>query len=325
MFLEALEKILAGHVTSSAIRAVEAGGSDASVWQPIESAGLLDLMLPEEQGGAALALPDLFPILECLGRHAVPLPVAQAIVARALVGAQATLPGGMLTIALHWRREADGQWCCPQLPAGGVADHVLLADGDTLLLLGCAAAKREPVGDPRSQTADLHWRNATPVLRVDQGGQQLAPFVAAMSGAVLSGLMQRCFNMALEHCNTRVQFGKSIGKFQALQQQLSVMAEHVLAAAIAAEAAFRSPGGTPAPLAAAVAKSRTSEAAALVAAVAHAVHGAIGMTDEYDLGLFTRRLHEWRMAYGAEQVWNQQIGAQVLTSRQTLVDFVQAI
>jgi acyl-CoA dehydrogenase len=38
--------------------------------------------------------------------------------------------------------------------------------------------------------------------------------------AQLSGAMQRCFDMALDQCNTRVQFGKSIGKFQALQQQL---------------------------------------------------------------------------------------------------------
>lgn len=48
------------------------------------SKAVLDVLQPEELGGAALALPDLFPILECLGRHCVALPIAQSIVARAL-------------------------------------------------------------------------------------------------------------------------------------------------------------------------------------------------------------------------------------------------
>lgn len=325
MFLEALEKVLADTVNSPAIRRIEAGEPPDAVWQPIEEAGFLDLMLPEAQGGAALPLADLFPILECLGRHGMPLPVAQSIVARALVGDRATMPPGRVTLALQLQRLADGTWRCPQVPGGQTASHVLVADGDLLLLLDCAHALREPVGDARSQMADLSWRQAPAVVRLESGGRDLAPFAAALMAAQLSGAMQRSFDMALEQCNTRVQFGKSIGKFQALQQQLSVMAEHVLAAAIAAEAAFRSHGPAPSALAAAVAKSRTSEAASVVAATAHAVHGAIGMTDEYDLGLITRRLHDWRLSYGAEHVWNLQIGAQVLDSDRPLSELVQAV
>ena len=325
MFLEALEKVLADHATSAAIRAVEVGGPPDALWQPIEQAGFLDLLLPEAQGGAALPLADLFPILECLGRHAMPLPVGQSIVARALLGDGAALPSGMVTIGLQLQRLPGGALRCPQVPGGGLAGHVLVADGESLLLLDAAQARRVPVGDPRNQTADLEWSATPPVMQLSTGGQHLAPFAAAVMAAQLSGAMQRCFDMALDQCNTRVQFGKSIGKFQALQQQLSMMAEHVLAAAIAAEAAFRADGAVPSALAAAVAKSRTSEAVVLVAATAHAVHGAIGMTDEYDLGLVTRRLHDWRLAYGAEHVWNLRIGHQLLDSPQSLADFVQAV
>jgi len=325
MFLEALEKVLADTVTSSAIRRVESGEPPAVVWQPIEEAGFLDLMLSEAQGGAGLPLAELFPILECLGRHAMPLPVAQSIVARALVGEHVALPPGIVTLAMQLQRPAAGQWLCPQVPGGQIAGHVLVADGDALLLLDCSSAQREPVGDPRSQVAHLSWRDATPTAMLESGGRHLAPFAAALMAAQLSGAMQRSFAMALGQCNTRVQFGKSIGKFQALQQQLSVMAEHVLAAAIAAEAAFRSSGPAPGALAAAVAKSRTGEAVSVVAAIAHAVHGAIGMTDAYDLGLLTRRLHDWRLAYGAEHVWNLQIGARVLDSGQSLSDWVQLL
>jgi alkylation response protein AidB-like acyl-CoA dehydrogenase len=129
----------------------------------------------------------------------------------------------------------------------------------------------------------------------------------------------------LTHCNARVQFGKSIGKFQAVQQQISVMAEHVLAGTIAAESAFQYTGTAPQLLTAAVAKSRTSEAAALVVATAHAVHGAMGMTDEFELSLVTRRLHEWRLQYGSEGVWNAFIGEQLLSGNLPVADFVRTV
>lgn len=127
----------------------------------------------------------------------------------------------------------------------------------------------------------------------------------------------------MQYCNERSQFGKSLGKFQAVQHQLSVMAEQVAAASIAAEYAFQTTDPTPRFLPAAIAKSRTSEAAPEVAKTAHALHGAIGVTDEYDLQLFTRRLHEWRIAHGAETFWNRIIGEKILAVRSSLSEFVR--
>lgn len=323
MFLEALEKILADHCTRADIRRIEAGGSASVLWQHIGEAGFLDLLLAEEQGGAALPLPELFPILQCLGRFAVPVPLAQSIVARALGGAR--LPAGMVTLAARLGRMDDTGVVCQLTPYGATADYVLARDGDALLLLPCATAQREPVGDPRSLLATLRWHAPEPVLRLSEGGERLSALAAAVAAALLSGAMQHTFDMTLDYCNNRVQFGKSIGKFQAIQQQLSVMAEHVLAASIAAESAFRSHGSAPSRLVASVAKSRTSEAASQVAATAHAIHGAIGMTDEYELGILTRRMHDWRTAYGAEGYWNRLIGAQILASETSLADFVQVL
>ncbi len=262
-------------------------------------------------------------MLECLGRYGTPLPIAQTIVARALVH---DLSDGMATIATQCQRPAAGGLRCLQVPAGMVADHVLVCDGDRMLLLGCAGAQRDPVGDRRNLVAHLTWAgDGAIVVASETGGRELLAHAAALTSALLGGAMQRTFEMALAQCNNRVQFGKSIGKFQAIQQQISLMAEHVLAASLAAESAFRGDGPAPSLLAAAVAKSRTSEAAGLVAATAHAVHGAIGMTDEFDLAIMTRRLHDWRMQYGAEMVWNRRIGAEVLASAQTLADFVRAV
>lgn len=322
MILEAFDTLLANHATSAAIRRLEAGEPGVDLWSSIAQAGFLDLMRSEEKGGAGLALPELFPLLECLGRYGVPLPIAQTIVARGLLH---DLPDGMATMATQCQRPATGGLRCLQVPAGMVAEQVLVSDGHRVLLLDCSGAQREPVGDRRSLVAHLTWSEDAGAVASDMTGAQLEACAAALTSAMLSGAMQRAFEMALVQCNNRVQFGKSIGKFQAVQQQISLMAEHVLAASIASEAAFRGHGSAAAPLAAAIAKSRTSEAAGLVAATAHAVHGAIGMTDEFDLAIVTRRLHEWRMQYGAESVWNRRIGVEILAGDTTLADFVRAV
>src|SRR5260370_4507039 len=176
-----------------------------------------------------------------------------------------------------------------------VADFVLARDGEALLLLRGASARRQNPGVHLSQTATLSWLNENSGTRIPGVGAALPAFAAALYAALISGAMTRVFEMTLEHCNDRVQFGKSLGKFQAVQHQLSVMAEHTAASSIAAEHAFHTDRAVPSLLAAAIAKSRTSAAAALVAAIAHALHGPIAATDARDLQLLPPRLHESRV------------------------------
>jgi alkylation response protein AidB-like acyl-CoA dehydrogenase len=325
MFAEAIEDILKDHCTPLVVRAIEAGGSPAALWESLAGAGFLELLASEAEGGADLSLAELFPILSHFGRYAVPVPAAQTIVARALAASQFVMPPGMITLAAAFRRHADGSLACPLTPYGLTADFVLASEGDTLLLLPCAAAQRQATGVHCSLTASLTWPDDRSAVSAPQGGVLMPAFAAALHAALLSGAMKRLFEMTLQYCNDRNQFGKSLGKFQAVQHQLSVMAEHTAAGSIAAEAAFQGIGKTPSLLACAIAKSRTSEAAVLVAATAHALHGAIGITQEYDLQLLTRRLHEWRFAHGSEAYWNRVVGEHVLKSGMPLSDFVRSV
>ena len=61
--------------------------------------------------------------------------------------------------------------------------------------------------------------------------------------------------------------------------------------------------------------------------IAHAVHGAIGITEELALGLFTRRLHEWRSVGGSETGCAKLLGdalfAQRGASSQVILDFAR--
>ncbi len=325
MFAEAIDDILKDQCTPAVVRAVQAGESPAALWDAIASAGFLELLSAEADGGAGLSLAELFPVLRSFGHYTVPVPVAQTIVARALVGSQLVLPAGMVTLAQTFQRQASGAIRCALTPYGMLADFVLTRDGDGLLLLPCASAKCVGTGVQHCLTATLTWPDDRSATRVEHGGAMLPVFAAALHAALLSGAMNRVFEMTLQYCNDRVQFGKSLGKFQAVQHQLSVMAEHTAAASMAAEAAFQGTENAPSLLAAAMAKSRTSEAAVLVASVAHALHGAIGVTEEYDLQLLTRCLHEWRTAHGSEAYWNTVIGQQVLASEMSLSDFVRSV
>ncbi|MBX9611137.1 MAG: acyl-CoA dehydrogenase [Burkholderiales bacterium] len=325
MFTQAIENILKDQCTPAVVRAIEAGGSTAALWQALQGAGFLELLASEDAGGAGLPLADLFPILSSFGRYTVPVPVAQTIVARALLGSQFAMPNGMITLAAALRREASGAIVCSLTPYGRVADFVLARDGDALLLLPADAARREATGVHGSLAASLRWPDEHVATRVPGAGPLLPAFAAALHAALLSGAMTRVFEMTLQYCNDRIQFGKTLGKFQAVQHQLSVMAEHVAAASMAAEAAFHTDAAAPSLLAAAMAKSRTSEAAVLVASIAHALHGAIGVAEEYDLQLLTRRLHEWRLAHGSEAHWNVLIGNSVLASDTSIADFVRSV
>jgi alkylation response protein AidB-like acyl-CoA dehydrogenase len=126
--------------------------------------------------------------------------------------------------------------------------------------------------------------------------------------------MDRILSMTIEHANQRTQFGKPIGKLQAIQQQISIMAEQVYAVRMAAQMGVATSGFTPERFQAAMAKARTGEATGVVASIAHAVHGAMGVTEECDLQLFTRRIHEWRSSFGSESYWYGEIGSAYMAS-----------
>ncbi|WP_432768490.1 MAG: acyl-CoA dehydrogenase [Sphingopyxis sp.] len=309
-FLEPFDRLLADIASPAAVRAIERGGSAAAMWQGIADSGFLDALVPAERGGAGLPLAAVQPLWMALGRHAVPLPVGETMIARALLDVP---PPGAVALAVA---EAG---CDTIVPSGLVADQLLLEAGGALYLV---AAQRNATGVPASLAARMRW-DALPdaVASAPAGG--LRALAAVLRAALIAGAAERLTEMTAAYANERIQFGKPIGRQQALQQQMAVMAEEMVAARIASQLGCAG-GLPPSPAAAATAKSVASRAAARVAATAHAVHGAIGISEEHDLQLFTRRLHEWRLADGSESYWNRLLGAERLADAGRSVDFVRA-
>jgi acyl-CoA dehydrogenase len=147
---------------------------------------------------------------------------------------------------------------------------------------------------------------------------------AVLASVEIAGLSERLLEMSVDHARQRVQFGKPIGSFQAIQQQLAVMAEQVVLVRAAGQAACAA-GLHPSPEQAAVAKSVASAAVPVITGIAHAAHGAIGITAEFPLAGLTARLHRLRMAHGSESWWSAVLGTTRLEASGNSLDFVRSL
>lgn len=330
LITEALRDLLTGQCTPAVVRAIEnevaAGQSPAAaaLWQQIEDTGFADLLLPEAAGGAGLALRDAFGVWDVLGQHAMPLPLADTMLARAwLAAAGVALPQGAIALAPQLAA-ADGGLRASGVRGARVAQRVLGQQGADLWLLPVAAAQAS--ASIFVLDADLHWPEAAlaSATRVPAPASLLVA-QAGLVSALLAGSLLTVFESTLNFANERQQFGRPIGKFQAIQHELAVMAEHVSAARMAAQIACETDGVAADPLKVAVGKARTSEAAVEVASLAHSIHGAIGFTTEFDLQLYTRRLHLWRQTAGSEAYWQLQAGQALLAADGLALDVIRQI
>lgn len=325
LLTDALRQLLADQCTPQLVRDIEGGQPAAPLWKQLEESGFADALVSEMQGGAGLSLTDVFPLFELCGFYAVPVPLAETMLARALLAdAEVERPLGSITFA-QAAKSADGRIRCGLVPSGRVADWALVTQGSECLLLPVAQADSLPAVFPLD--ASLQWSlEAARAARRVPGDHDLHTLQACIHAAQLAGALMNVFTRTLQYANERSQFGRPIGKFQAIQHQLSVISEHTFAARMAAQIGCHAQGGhAPDRMRVAVAKARTSEAALEVASLSHSIHGAIGFTEEFDLQLFTRRLHAWRQAAGSESYWHTVLGEELVDRQSGLaLDLLRA-
>jgi acyl-CoA dehydrogenase len=169
------------------------------------------------------------------------------------------------------------------------------------------SAAHNLAGEPRDDV-ELASASMTAVA-TDIDPQEWRALGAIARSALMAGAMQRLLALSVRYAQERVQFGRPIGKFQAIQQSLAALAGQAAAATAAADGAIEAAGrDLRSPLIAA-AKIRCGEAAGIGAAIAHQVHGAIGFTQEHSLHYSTRRLWSWRDEFGNEAEWSRRLGA----------------
>ncbi|HZK88561.1 MAG TPA: acyl-CoA dehydrogenase family protein [Stellaceae bacterium] len=314
------------------VNQAEKGEWPAALWDALEESGLPLTWVPDAFGGAGAEIADGFAVLRVAGRFAAPVPLAETLLAGWLLAqAKIAAPAGPMTIApVHEDGNitiaADGR-------LAGRVRHVPYAR-DTRHIAVVATRNGQPVvalveteglsispgvglsGEPRDTVS---FDGATAISVGPAPGldpAKLTLIAAAARTQQMAGALERILEQSVQFSLDRVQFGRPIAKFQAVQQNLANLAGEVAAAGAAADGAAEaiSEHGVAGDIVAAevaIAKLRVGDAAGAGAAIAHQVHGAMGFTYEHTLHHSTRRLWGWREEFGNETLWAERLGRMV--------------
>lgn len=333
MITHSAQRLFADQSTPELLARFEAGQPASELWQQLVDHGFTWALVPEAAGGSGASWLEASPILHALGYWSAPLPLSETLLAALLLArAGLEVPEGPITLIQTGRQgdlrlSAEGQlqgrcinvpWArtCQWAAVAGNDGHLALVD---LRQAGVSVEAGSNVASEQRDTlvfADIPVEAMAPLPLADIG-EPVWLFGALARACMLVGALESSLDLAVAYANERTQFGKAIGKFQAIQQQLAHMAGAISAARIATQIALQSacqalgaPSGARTSLAfdVAVAKICAGEAATLATSVVHQVHGAIGFTQEHSLHYSTRRLWAWRDEFGSDAQWAQALG-----------------
>jgi acyl-CoA dehydrogenase len=320
VFRDTAQQVLADTLSRADIEAAERRIPPRALFGALRDTGVTMMLAPEDRGGVAASLPDALAILRAAGAAAAPGPLLETMLGQRLL-AQASLPPVDGALALVFVDHVDGpevgasRWRSPPtlraVPWGGLAERLLIVqrggDGGARLVVAApcdwtVAAGVDAAGEPR----DTLSAEAPPVTTADLPGlsyDEALRAAAVLRAGQIVGAIEWSFERSVQYATERRQFGRELGRFQAVQQMLAELADHTLAASAITEAAAEGFSGA----LVAAARSRLGDAADLAISISHQVHGAIGFSREYALNYRTRRLMAWRDDYGDVLFWRRSL------------------
>lgn len=299
---------------------------DADLWRTLDDAGLTRLTsaVDPDAGPSELAV-----VLYGVARHAGAVPLAETDVLAAWLGnlAQIELPGGPLTVAVADGCAEGGRitGTAPDVPWTRASTALLAVRDDDDLRVGLLDASNSSVHDGHNLAGEPR-----DLVTFDVAADELRTVDPKVSTELqLRGAWARCIQiigaldaaatLSVDHTRERVQFGRSLSAFQSVQQSLAVMAGEIeraraaieLAVAAASEHGFDSDRTE---FAVTVAKVAVGRVVGPVTTTAHQLHGAIGVTGEHPLWLFTLRAQSWTTDYGTTRQFARALGRRALAA-----------
>jgi acyl-CoA dehydrogenase len=335
MLLESMSRLFEDHCTKQVVDAAETGNFAQALWDQLAESGVPLAALPESAGGADAEWSDLYAVLRVAGRFSAPIPLAETMLAGwAAAACGLETSDGPMTVGpvrsadtLTLTRDGNG-WrlsgAASRVPYASFATRTVLiadsADGEMVVALegtgGGDVAKGKNIANESRDTITFNdVRLSSDQAAAVKGGvsrDTLYRRGALARATMMSGALEKAMDLAVTYAQERQQFGRPISKFQAVQQNLAVLAGQTAAAVAAANLGIEALSAADPEreeFLIAVAKTRVGEAATLACEIAHQVHGAIGFTKEYTLQLSTRRLWSWREEFGADPEWAAKVGA----------------
>ncbi|MET0454026.1 MAG: acyl-CoA dehydrogenase family protein [Mycobacterium sp.] len=281
---------------------------DDALWGTLEQSGLTRLLTDQGAGPVETAV-----VLGGLARYAAAVPIAETDLLAAWLASQANIEipaDGPMTVAIGYAEPVGGRLSgtavdVPWPDAGAVLLAVLADDGTYVakLVANARTDGHNLAGEPRAALAfDLSTDDVVPLPRAI--GEELLRRGAWARCVQIVGAFDAAVELTTAHTRERVQFGRSLHKFQAVQHSLAALLGEVersraataLAIAAAADHGFDS---ARADYAVTVAKVAVGRAVGPVTTIAHQLHGAIGVTAEHRLWLATMRARSWADEFGS--------------------------
>ncbi|WP_441962220.1 acyl-CoA dehydrogenase family protein [Mycolicibacterium houstonense] len=284
------------------------------LWDQLGELGLVRLTGSEESGGSGAGWAEAVELLRAAAWHGVRVPLAEHDLLACWLLETVGLPvdearrtaclldGDGVARAVPWA--ADSERVVVLWPAG---TGYRVADVDTTSLT--VTAGRNSAGEPRDDVhADVSGLTGTSVP--DTVIAQFTRRAALVRAVQVCAVLDRIVALSVVHAGERIQFGRPLAKFQAVQNLVAdIAAESALARAATdgalAEALRTEWSASQLDFLVAVARSCAGHAASVVVRNAHQVHGAIGTTREHRLHEFTMPALAWRSEYGSVAHWDQ--------------------
>ncbi len=293
LILDTAGRIFNDHCNKPLLDRAEQGHLAETLWGQIAENGF-NLLGTADSGTSAQ---DMFAFIQLCGNHAVPLPIAETLLVNRWCG-----PGdGLFSVG----EVADGR--IVEVPWGRAVQKVVgvQRNSDTVFVVNAPEVVEQGVnmaGEPRDVVS---LPDTAEQLTVADAWAQMA---VARSNQIAGSLL-KLLDLGILYSSERIQFGRAISKFQAIQHSLAIVAAEAAAAKRAADAAVDALDGDRFVFEVAAGKARVGEAAGLVAEQIHQVHGAMGFTHEHQLHHYSRRAWAWRDEYGNEFYWQALLGS----------------
>jgi alkylation response protein AidB-like acyl-CoA dehydrogenase len=304
---EAFGGFFANESPPTVARASEPLGFSAELWARSKAMDMAAMAAPESRGGSGASISDLIVVSEALGQAIAPIPLIEHWVASRLWPHDEVLSGDAIaTVALH--PAVGGTWAL--VPAGAVADIVIGVDGDDLV----AVRSSPPMAGPRNHAAMPLADRSTAGTRTSIGPASVFAQAVAewkvLTASALVGISRAALTQAVDYVQNRVQFGRPIGSFQAVQHLLAdlpvvIDSSHLLTHKAAwaldtqqpAQMTWDDNDVTDPGALASMAFVFASDGAVLATDRALHVHGGYGFSAEYDIQLYYRRARGWSLVY----------------------------
>jgi len=333
IIMNTADKIMENLCTKEAVHDAEHGVWAKELWETLKQTGMLTIGVSEESGGTGGSFSDALSVLRVAGKYAAPIPLAETLIANWIL-AEAGLPLSEepATIApvhegerISFFKKHDGWSISGQahnVPWARDAKAIIVAghseQGNVVAIVNPNACKiiqgQNLAGEPRNHVyfENVHVMDAAVTLSVDGNGTKLRNTGALIRAVQMTGALERILEQTISYSLERQQFGRAIARFQAVQQQIAILAGEVAAAKAITDFAVNALEAGNDENKIASAKIRVGEAVSRGVPIAHQVHGAIGFTDEHSLQQYTRRLWSWRDEFGSESYWANHLGNEVI-------------